>query len=96
MNMSPQFLDLNAKLKLLQAEQLRLDAQGFHPDPTKSDQENALLAQAFHEKMRLLMKEQLSIYATLRKTAAGPPKAGGKRAKKAPLDLASLEDSVFN
>jgi hypothetical protein len=93
--MSPQFVDLNVKLKQLQAEQLLLDQLGPPYDPEKSDQENALAAQTFHDKMRALMKEQLTIYATLRKTAAGPARAGGKRAKKAPLDLAALEDSVF-
>jgi hypothetical protein len=94
--MSPQFLDLNARLKQLQAEQLSMDAQGPPYDPSKSDLENATAAREFHDRMGALMKEQLTIYATLRKTAAGPAAKGGKRAKKAPLDLSALEDSVFS
>lgn len=83
------------RLRELQAEQLQLEARGFKPDPAKSEADNARDAFHFQDRMRKLILEQLELYTILRKTSAGPARAGGKRAKKAPLDLAALEASVF-
>ena len=87
---------LMVELDQLQAEQLALEAQGFIADPTKPDWENQKAAKDFEETLRKKVMRQLEILALLRRTASGPARAGGKRAKRAPLDLEALESSVFD
>lgn len=89
------FVSLNARLLALRSEQLELRRRGFTPDPNLSDAENSALAAAFQDRLRLMVREQLSILAALRKTSSGPAKQGGKRAKKVPLDLDALENSIL-
>lgn len=88
------FQGLNVRLNALRAEMLEMKTMGFLPDANLSEAENHKLAAAFQEKQRQLVLESLSILAALRKTSSGPARAGGKRAKKAPLDLDALEASI--
>ena len=93
--LNPAFVDLNDRLAQLHQEQKALMATGCPPNPNISDYENAILRKNYEETLAAKVKEQLAILATLRTTAAGPAKAGGKRAKKAPIDLEALESSLF-
>lgn len=87
---------LVAKRHALGLRQQELEARGCPYDAGLSDVENAKRQYFHQEELRQLVREQLEIMAKLRNTAAGPAKAGGKRAKKAPVDLAALEDSVLS
>lgn len=87
---------LIARREALGRKQAELEARGAPYDDKLSDGENARNQYFFQEELRQCVKEQLEIMAILRKTAAGPAKAGGKRAKKAPVDLSALEDSIFS
>lgn len=86
-------LKLNARLNEAQAEQLSIP--DWKPDAARSDEENAKSRQAYDDKLRGLIHEQMGIIFKLRKTATGPAAKGGKRAKKAPVDMVSLEESIF-
>ena len=87
--------ELLVRRQQLGIKQSEMETKGCPYDPTKSDAENAKAQYFFQEELRQVVRDQLDIMAILRKTAAGPAKAGGKRAKKAPVDLGALEDSVF-
>lgn len=86
---------LLARRQALGARQLELE-KGCPYDPTLSEADNAKKQYFHQEELKHVVREQLDIMAKMRSTAAGPAKAGGKRAKKAPVDLAALEDSVFS
>lgn len=76
-------------------EQLEMQRKGFQEDPAKSPEENAQLRLAWEEKLRVLCHTQMQIVFFIRKTGTGPAKAGGKRAKKAPLDQRAIDDAIF-
>lgn len=87
--------DLHTQLELLQAEQLEMQRKGYVSDPALSDDEN-IKGKILHDaRIQSLVTQQLQILADMRKTAAGPAKAGSRKAKRAPIDLAALEDSIF-
>lgn len=80
---------LEARLKELrkQYDQSRLGAQ--IPEGA-SEAELYSLRESHSARQISLVKEQIEIIAKLRGKASGPAKAGGKRAKKAPIDLSHL------
>lgn len=87
--------EIVARRKTLTEQQLTMQREGCPYDPALSESENALKQKLFQDKLSFLINMQLRLIAVARKTASGPAKAGGKRAKRAPIDLAALEDSVF-
>lgn len=86
---------LSQMLNRYSEEQTLLETEGFVADSTLSDEQNAERKQQFDMKLASLIEKQIGIIFKLRKTATGPAKAGGKRAKKAPADLAALDAAIF-
>jgi hypothetical protein len=80
---------LDAMLKSLRLEQ---NSRRYIPDPTLSEEQNAHKRHDYDKRTAELIKLQIGILSKQRKTGTtGPAKAGGKRAKKAPVDLLALE-----
>ncbi len=92
----PTLLELQAMRQALTKRQLDLETAGCPYDSALSEAENAKRQYDYQEELKKLIHDQLQILAKLRKTASGPAKAGGKRAKKAPLDLSSMDDLIFS
>lgn len=81
-------IKLNELLRQYRAEQL---SRKWQPDANASDQANEAAKAAFDKRTAWLINQQIGILAKSRKTGTtGPAKAGGKRAKRAPIDIASL------
>lgn len=87
---------LTAFFEQASAKHKELVRAGCVPDSTLSDEANAENHRIFDDQLRLLIRRQIDCITKLRKTSTGPAKAGGKRAKKAPVDLKSLEDAIFS
>jgi len=88
-------IKLNARLNDARAEQLAMMKKGWIPDPRFSEEENSTAQVEWEAKLQALIREQMGIIFVLRKTSTGPAKAGGKRAKKAPIDLSAVDDAIF-
>lgn len=76
---------LNSHLDRLVAEYAQLKIELAK---AKAANDEPLIA-ALSESAKLMVHDQIAIISKLRRTSSGPAKAGGKRAKKAPLDLAA-------
>lgn len=91
-------IELEARFRALRARYLarsELAREGKHIQPGLSEEARSEAVAAFEAETAQLIQEQLSIIARLRRTATGPAKAGGKRAKKAPIDLAALANDLM-
>jgi hypothetical protein len=80
---------LEARFKELrrQSDQTKL---GIQPPENASEAEIYALREAHSARQVSLVREQIEIIAKLRGKASGPAKGGGKRAKKAPIDMSHL------
>jgi hypothetical protein len=80
---------LEARLKDLrrQYDQTKL---GVQMPAGASEEEIYALREAHSARQVSIVKESIAIIAKLRGKASGPAKGGGKRAKKAPIDMSHL------
>ena len=84
---------LDQELKLLRGEQFNME--DWKPAADATEEANAESKRHYDDRVAFLIRRQIAILAALRKTGTGPAKAGGKRAKKAPTDLAALEAKLM-
>lgn len=87
-------IKMTARLDEAKAEQLLMTEKGFLAPSGATEEEAAAAKLQWDYKLADLINEQLGLIMKLRKTSTGPAAKGGKRAKKAPLDLKALEESL--
>jgi hypothetical protein len=80
-------IKLDNRLRELQAAQLRRKIQGLQIPEGTSQGEADRLRREWNSSYALEIKEMIGITMKLRRTSAGPAAKGGKRAKRAPLDM---------
>jgi len=83
-------IKLDNRLRELQAEQIRRKSLGLQLPEGASQSEADRLRRCWNEETALQIKEMIGITMKLRRTSAGPAAKGGKRAKRAPLDMESV------